>query len=249
MKTKIISTLLLAVLFSINTNAQVDIYRSGGGEIIWSGADVTLNDVDVNTNVRFTLFFHVQQLLNIDLNNYIGIYTGGAIRNVGLIMEDKFQYLGFTGVDENHLNYDVTAKVKRRSYSLGFPLALKLGSLDKDFFLYGGGEYEWMFAYKQKLFMDDNKVKYTEWFSDRVNSWIPSLFVGVQFPYGMNLKFKYYMKDFLNTEFTGTDFGNPVDYSQFTSTGMWYVSLSLILNKRQMQKMMESTPFEKSASL
>lgn len=231
-------------IVSIEIDAQ-RIYHSSGGEVIFSGADVNFNGTDVNTNVRFTLFFHTQQLINLDLTGNIGIYTGFAIRNVGLITEDLYQNMGFLNIDNTHPDYNKNTKYKRRSYSLGFPIALKLGSFDKNFFFYGGAEYEWMFHYKQKLFVNDEKRKITEWTSNRVNSWIPSFFAGIQFPQGFNLKFKYYLDDFLNPSFTGIDFGEQVDYSQYESTGIWYISLAFFINKKQIQTMMDG--FERSA--
>jgi hypothetical protein len=122
-----------------------------------------------------------------------------------------------------------------------------VGSFDKHFFFFAGGEYEWMLHYKQKQFLDGNKVIFKEWNSNRVNRWIPSLFAGVQFPQGFRLKFKYYMEDFLNTDFVGVDFGQPVDYSKFESTGMWYVSMAFFINKKQLAKLRSGTAFEKSA--
>jgi hypothetical protein len=247
MKSILIATILALTIISTETFAQERIYRSGGGEIILSGADVRFNNTQVNNNMRFTLFFHTQQMVNFDLTNFLGLYTGLAIRNVGLITEDLYQNVGFSGIDNTHPNWNKSTKIKRRSYSLGFPLAVKLGAIKKQYFLYAGGEYEWMFHYKQKLFIDNNKTKYKEWGSDRVNPWIPSVFAGVQFPGGLNLKVKYYLDDFLNTDFVGRDFGEDVDYSQFESTGIWYISLSMILNSKQLKKMMENPGFDKSA--
>ncbi|MEN8201509.1 MAG: hypothetical protein ABFS28_02870 [Bacteroidota bacterium] len=246
MKRSYVVLLLALALISIQSNAQRRIYHSNGGEIILSGADVGFNGTDVSTNMRFTVFFHTQQHANFDLNNNIGFFTGLGIRNVGFIVEDLYQNVGFANITSDHANWNKSTKVKRRSYSLGFPLAIKVGSIDKHFFFFAGGEYEWMFHYKQKLFIDDNKTKFREWTSDRVNPWVPSLFAGVQFPQGFRLKFKYYMDDFLNTSFTGKDFGQEVDYSQFESTGMWYVSLAFFINKKHLEKL-RTGGFDKSA--
>ncbi len=250
-KLTLITGAIIMALISTNTSAQVDIYRSGGGEIIFSGADVQFDNgtgiVDVNSNTRFTLFLHIQQWANFDLTNNIGLFAGGSLRNIGMIVEDSYQNVGFSNIEDTDPNWNKTTKIKRRSYALGFPVGIKLGNFDKNFFFYGGGEYEWMFHYKQKMFIDDNKTKYTEWTSHRVNPWIPSLFAGMQFPGGVNLKFRYYLKDFLNTDFKGTDFGQEVDYSQFQSTGIWYISVGIMLNNKQIKKIMEGDAFEKTA--
>ena len=243
------STLILSFVLacvSLSSNAQ-RIYHSNGGEIIFSGADVMFNGTDVNTNIRFTLFFHAQHHINLDLTNNIGLFTGIGIRNVGLITEDVFQNVGFIDIDNEHPNWNKDTKVKRRSYSMGFPAALKIGSFSKHFFIFAGGEYEWMFHYKQKLFIDGNKTKFDEWTSDRVNPWVPSLFAGIQFPQGFRLKFKYYLDDYMNRSFTGEDFGEQVEYAQFESTGMWYISLAFFINKKHIQNWMGG--FEKSAYL
>ena len=234
---RILPIVALILAFAIVQSRAQGVYHSSGGEIIFSGADVNFAGTDVNTNLRFTLFFHVQQHLNLDLTNNIGLFTGLNIRNVGLIQDDLYQNMGFSNIDNNHPNWNKSTKIKRRSYSLGFPLALKLGSFSRHFFLFAGGEYEWMFHYKQKMFIDGNKSKFTEWTSDRVNPWIPSVFAGVQFPQGIRLKFKYYLDDFLNSSFTGSDFGQEVDYSQFESTGIWYISLAFVISKKTVENL------------
>jgi len=241
----------ITALLSINASAQVDIYRSGGGEIIFSGADVQFDNgtsiVDVNTRTRFTLFLHLQQWANFDINNHFGFLAGASIRNVGMIVEDYYQNVGFSNIDDTHQHWNKNTKIKRRSYALGFPLGIKIGDFDKNYFFYAGGEYEWMFHFKQKQFLDDVKSKYTQWNSPRVTTWNPSLFAGMQFPGGFNLKFRYYMKDFLDTSFQGEDFGQAVDYSQFKSTGIWYISIGIMLNNKQIKKMMQSEAFDKTA--
>ena len=105
---------ILMVIAILETDAQ-KIYHSSGMEIIFSGADVSFNNVDVNTNLRFTLFFHTQQLVNLDLTNNIGLFAGLAIRNVGLIKEDLYQNVGFLNIDNTHPDYNKTIKLLREN--------------------------------------------------------------------------------------------------------------------------------------
>ncbi|MFW5657483.1 MAG: hypothetical protein ACOC31_03305 [Bacteroidota bacterium] len=189
------------------TQAQ-KVYSLSSGELIFSHAEVERFNIDIPVNLRFTLFFHYGQYWHVDFGNHIGFYTGGAIRNVGFITDQE--------------NY----KVKRRSYTLGVPFALKLGTFKDNLFLFAGGEYELLFHYKQKIFIDNRKIKMTEWFSNRTNRFLPSVFAGIQFPKGFNIKFKYYLDNFLNPDFEGYDNGVPIDYSSFDKTQVYYVSVS-----------------------
>jgi hypothetical protein len=233
MKNKNLLVFLTILTFFTTAFSQTNIYRSSGAEMIFSGADVVYDNTNVNANMRFTSFFHAEQMLNVDLGKYVGFFTGLGLRNIGFITEDFYQNMGFLNIDNTHVDWNKETKIKRRSYTLGVPLALKFGSMDKQLFFFAGGEYEWTFHYKQKLFIDGEKFKHREWTSDRVNAFLPSVFAGVQLPKGMRVKVKYYMDDFLNPVFTGVDFGESVDYSGFGSTGIFYVSLSFVTGNRR----------------
>lgn len=201
---------MMAAVFSLSSSAQSDkFYTTSGGEIIFSFADVEYQNNSVPTNMRFTLFFHIGQFGHYDFTNNLGMYSGFGIRNIGFITEEN-------GV-----------KDKRRTYSFGIPLALKIGNFDKNFYLFGGGEYELFFHYKHKRFIDDTKKKYKDWFSDRTNRFVPSVFGGIQFPGGINLKFKYYLDNFMNSDLGEVDeFGETTDYSDFNKTQVFYIALS-----------------------
>ncbi len=206
---KAIFLFLLIVFFLTYSSAQTkNFYSTNGGEIIFSFADVEYQNISVPTNMRFTLFLHLGQFFHYDYSNNLGMYSGLSMRNIGFITEQN-------GI-----------KDKRRSYSLGIPLAMKIGNFNKNIYLYGGGEYELMFHYKHKRFVGNTKQKHKEWFSDRTNRLVPSIFGGIQFPGGINLKFKYYLNDFLNKDVSVSEFGETVDYSDFNKTQIFYIALT-----------------------
>jgi len=200
--------LICALFFALSETWSQKIYSLSSGEMIFSWADVKYQNDDIPVNLRFSMFFHWGQYWHVDVTNNIGLYSGFAIRNVGYITDQS--------------NY----KMKRRSYTIGVPIVLKIGAFSENFYVFGGGEYELLFHYKQKLFTDGEKRKFSEFFSDRTKRFIPSLFTGIQFPKGINIKFKYYLDNFLNDDFIGNDFGDLVNYSDYKQTQMYYISLS-----------------------
>ncbi len=219
---------LIAIVTSISfAKAQSDLYTVTSGELIFGWADVEQNiggqNQSVRGNMRFTLFFHLGQYVHYDFSNNFGLYSGGAIRNVGFITED-------TDLD--------LEKEKHRSYSLGIPLAVKFGAFDKHFYFFGGAEYELMFHYKYKWWEGGTKYKTSEWFSDRTNLFMPSVFAGVQFPKGLNVKFRYYLDDFLNSNYKkGNDPRN--DYSRYKKTQMFHVSVCWQFRTKEIWKVFE----------
>jgi len=212
--------MLFLAFFGVRTMAQ-DVYTITGGELLFQSGSIEQNGADMNTNMRFTLWFHLGEYVHLDVSKNIGFFTGLGVRNVGFITEEN----------------DI--KTKYRSYMLGAPIALKLGSFKDNFFVYGGAEYEWMFHFKQKTFVNDEKIKYSDWFSNRTPSFIPSVFAGIQFPYGLNVKFKYYLNDFLNHDYQGS--GDYSDYTTFTSTQVWYISVSFQIKNSKMKDMHDFT--------
>ena len=187
-----------------------NLYREIEGESIFSFAELEQNGEKIDNIVRYTSWFHLQILWHIDFSDNFGMFSGIANRNIGYISEPSD-----------------TLKYKRRSYALGIPLALKTGSFDKNFYFFAGGEMEMMYNYKQKTFINDKKEdKFNEWFSDRTNMFIPSVFAGVQFPGGWEIKFKYYLMDFMNPDFE-EEINNAIvkPYDGLTSR-IWYISLT-----------------------
>lgn len=230
-KILIIAFFLAPILFSQNTRSQ-DVYSVGSWENLFQWADVegSPQEADgatsINERLRYTIFLNIGQYWNVDFTNSIGLYSGLAIRNVGFIYDT-----------------DLPTKTIRRSYNLGIPLALKLGVFDKNIYLFGGAEYELLFHYKGKRWdsNDRNGTKYkdSEWFSSKTKRFVPSVFGGIQLPGGINIKYKYYLDHFLNTDFIGTDLGNAdVSFAGYKAIQMHYVSVSWQFRTDQVAKAM-----------
>ncbi len=67
---------------------------------------------------------------------------------------------------------------------------------------FAGYEVEFPFAYKEKHFVNEEKVyKEVIWFTDRVEPVQSSLMAGIQLPYGATIKFKYYLTNFHNRDY------------------------------------------------
>lgn len=164
--------------------AQIKSYSSVGTEMIFSFAKITKAGSSVESNLRWSPVFNFAGYMNYDGKN-LGFFHGLAIRNVGFIYEPNADTLK-----------------KYRTYNIGIPVGLKLGNLGKGIFLYGGYEFEIPIHYKEKTFVnEDKKDKITVWFTNRVNWYTQSLFVGVNLPKGFNVKFKYYFNDFFSKDY------------------------------------------------
>jgi len=214
MKSKLI-TLIIVSLGFINIPAMAQkIYPVTSGEVIFSQSQSSFTSSFISqyptakmvtNNVRFTVFFHIGQYIHYDFNDNFGMFSGLAIRNVGMITDETLPQT-VTLIPANTVQYS-DHKIIRRQYMLGVPLAFKVGAFNNHFYLYGGGEYEMAFHLKEKYWTgtfdrSGSKTKNTQWFSNQTPTFLPSVFAGVQLPGGINLKFKYYLTDFLNSDYT-----------------------------------------------
>lgn len=209
--------LVLILSSSITMEAQMRTYATSGGEMIFSFATIDNNSVNPNNIVRFSPVFNLQVYGNFDFSKHFGLIAGGSIRNIGFINGNT---------DANNSG----VKKKYRNYNLGIPIGFKVGNLNKLFF-YGGYEIEFPFHYKEKTFVDGSKqgTKISEWFSARTPSMYHSVFAGIQFPYGMSFKFKYYLTGFFNEGFSETINGIVVTPYKGYKANVFYFSLSFAL--------------------
>ena len=134
---------------------------------------------------RFTAFTNWGINVHFDMSRYFGIYSGAGIRNIGYIEKSG----------------DLT--IKRRVYSLGIPLGVKLGDLRNRNFYFGGVGIDLPFNYREKVFEKrGDKEKFNEWFSDRTPKVMPFVFAGYSMDPGIILKLQYYPGNFLNQDYT-----------------------------------------------
>lgn len=213
----VFSLSLTVYCFGQSKTSPSKAYVTSGGELIFSLAHIEQNGSGEGSTLRFSPVFNLQVMLNKDLNKNLGLFTGLALRNVGYIMNDYKD-------PSSNLIY----KKKFRSYNLGIPVGLKVGNLDKTFF-YGGYEIELAMAYKEKTYDGGDKIsKITGWFSSRQELFQHGFFVGIQFPYATNLKFKYYLSEFHNRDYTNNAGIKP--YGALKSN-IYYFSLCFFLFK------------------
>ncbi|NOX86373.1 MAG: hypothetical protein GXO86_10500 [Chlorobi bacterium] len=212
---KIFLTIIIIAGITFQARSQVKFYGSGGPEIIaFSFAQID-DQVRSGSNImRFAPVFNFQFNGNVDFGKHFGLYFGGAIRNVGFIYE----------YSESGDELTTTVKKKYRNYNFGIPVGFKVGLMNS-WLLYGGYEIEFPFQYKEKTFINGAKQdsKVSVWFSGRVPAYYNSVSVGIQFPYGFGLKFKYYLSEFFNQNYRANDGSHP--YMDLKSN-VWYISLN-----------------------
>lgn len=219
---------LLMLLCLQNLIAQKS-YLTTGGDIIFSFSNASrttgAGSNSINSDPRFTLWFHFSSYYHIDFTKNIGIYTGIHVRNLGLTTNEP------SSVDST-----INVKWKRRSYALGVPLAIKIGALDKDLYFFFGGEYDYNFHYKEKEFLSNGKRKFSEWNSNRVTKFIPSVFGGVSFPGGFTLQLVWQLENFINPDYTYyTNNGSIMPNANLTSR-IFYISLGQQMRYKSLEK-------------
>lgn len=193
-------------------------YTKGGNAALLSFAQVTRNGEEMSTLPRFTMFFNIGTNANIDLGNNFGVFTGLNLTNIGMITEEKI--VGVVKTD--------VFKLKQRVYAVGVPVGIKIGDLRK-FYVYGGAEAGFAINFKQKTFINGEKVdKFNEWFSNRSNPFMPALFAGFQTKSGFGLKVQYYLNDFLNPNFSE---GGAKPYAG-TESKIFFVTLGYNFRKK-----------------
>ena len=189
-------SILCLFLFTLKP-ASAQVYTTSGGEMIFSWSNVTVGGVEADSRMRWSPVFNLGTQVHFDGGEYFGVYSGIDVKNIGFIYQDP----------SNNNN-----KVIQRTYNAGIPVGIKIGNLRK-FFFYGGYQFELPVVYKYKSWDSSDrggaKTKFTQWFSDATPTTMHSFFAGVQFYGGLNLKFRYYLNNFVNPDYVRN--GNQIN--------------------------------------
>lgn len=153
--------------------------------LVFSTATITKGDRSKLGTLRFSAFFHFGFTFNYNFSRHFGVFSGIDLKNIGFIESGS------------------TYSVKRRVYNLGVPVGIKVGNLSPgSTLLFLGGGVDAPVNYKQKtLATGIPKVKFNEWFSDRVPHIMPYVFAGISV-HEITVKAQYYPTGFFNADYT-----------------------------------------------
>lgn len=180
------------------------------------------------TTLRFTYVVNVGMNYNYDFTEHFGGFIGIGIKNIGLI------------------NKYGDSTVKRRVYTVGVPVGVKIGNLrNRNFFLAGAG-VDVPFNYREKGFVERrHKEKFNEWFSDRTPNFMPYVFAGFSIDPGITLKFQYYPNNFFNQDYTTKNkLTGEEGYKPYAGmeANLLYVSLGLDIHYRKLPREVGNGP-------
>lgn len=188
-------------------------YLTSSGEWIFSMPVLDVNGSDKGSVVRFAPFFNVRAMANYDLGPHFGFFTGLTVRNLGFIYD----------VPDSPVRY------KFRTYNVGVPLGLKFGRMNRGL-IFAGYELEFPFNYKEKQFVNDDRVdRFNVWLSDRNERLFHSVMFGVQGVHGTTITVKYYLSNFHNKDFTEVKDGVEVKPYAGLEAHILYISLAVDL--------------------
>lgn len=190
-------------------------YSSSETEFIFSFANVEMDSINHDNALRFSPVFNLTYRLNYDVTKFLSFDIGLGLRNVGFIL--------------NIIDNENDLKKKYRTYNFGLPVGIKIGDLNQKnpFFLFAGGEIEMPFHYKEKTFENGDKTgKITGWFSKRTDLFAQSVYAGVQLPQGFSIKFKYYLNNFFNKDFSIFAHEKPIKPYSGMDVNVFYFSIT-----------------------
>ena len=180
----LVATISLAQDTAKNRKSRWYTTRGGDASLI-SFSNVSRNGQMLNNVPRFTAFLNSGTNFNYDFSTKVGFFTGINGKNLGVIYDDT-----------------ANTRFKRRVLALGVPIGFKFGNLKKGNFFYLGGQADFAINYKEKRFVDGEKVeKFNEWFGDQTQLFMPSVFAGFRTNRKIGLKVQYFINNFFNEDY------------------------------------------------
>lgn len=177
---------IINVLISASNIQAQNIYSSNQIKLIFSTApNISRESQQIGSPVRFTAFFNYSTFLNLDLTKTLGLSAGLEIKNIGVTLKDS------------------VFKTKHRSYAVGVPVYVRIGDMDKKWYFLAGAQYDYHFAYKEKIFVDDAKIKRHPYNS--VRPFIPSVFVGFKSKSGTSISIHYMIQNYFSDSYRFKD--------------------------------------------
>lgn len=223
MRIIVLASFIIALLLTSNIQAQ-KIYSSNQIKLIFSTAPNILRaDHRIASPMRFTAFFNYSTIVNIDLNKYFGVAIGLEVKNIGVTLKDS------------------TYKTKHRAYALGLPIYFRVGNMDKRWYFLAGAQYDYLFAYKEKVFIDDAKIKRHP--SGSIRPFIPSVFVGFRSKSGTSVSIHYMLQNFFADDYRFKDKDNNQLTQGYDNSQLLYFTIGFMgdTDKRKSKKKAPAT--------
>jgi hypothetical protein len=219
MRNLTLAFLFIALLSASNIRAQ-KLYSSNQIQLIFSTApNISQSGQSIASPMRFTAFFNYSTFINLDLTKALGLSIGLEAKNIGLITRDGM------------------FRTKHRAYAIGVPLYIRIGNMDKKWYFLAGVQYDYLFAYKEKIFVNDAKYKRTAY--NKVTPFIPSVFAGFRTKSGTSVSVHYMLQNFFTDDYRFVDpTNNNVIPQAYNNSQLLYFTIGFMgdLDKRKSSK-------------
>jgi len=208
MRNIIPAILFMTLLSASNIQAQ-KVYTSNQIKLIFSNAPgISRGNENVASPMRFTAFVNYSTFINVDLTRHLGVSAGLEIKNIGLILRDS------------------VFRTKHRAYALGVPVYLRIGNMDKKWYFLAGAQYDYLFAYKEKVFVDDAKIKRHPYNS--VRPFIPSVFIGFKAKSGASVSVHYMLENFFTDDYRFKDPRDGHELQGYNNSQLLYFTIGFM---------------------
>jgi len=135
---------------------------------------------------RFTILPNVEWDINYDFGEHFGMFSGLGFYNVGFLLRDD------------------DTKYVWRSINVGVPLAFRIGNMEKNQYMFIGAEMEQSIHLKRKSICGKERIRHGEYFSNKINGLMPSMFIGINND-DFYMQLKVYLFDFVNKTYKFED--------------------------------------------